>query len=464
MEEENIPWEKVKEAKVSGFSDKDILDHISRTKPNLKPKIESALSSGYKYSDILNHISKAPSKLRSVLSAPLKGIVKGVQSIGEFAAPIAFEDVPFEQRQKILEEGSKATEKFQKGTLEKYLPTKTDYLESSLEKAGEELPSLSLGGGTFMTNLARSVLSGFGQESVKRLGGGPLAQSIIGMLAISAPDLSKKIIANKSQKSLVDFMRNKGFTEEEIAPLLPGVGKRFFFGKLAKKTKRSEEVLGKTRDAISRVYKDLEQSPIGKKPLTQQEITDFLNESTNIFYKIPASLRKEILPDYMDFIREISKGSANRSSLMNLWNDINYFSKDKKIFGLLKEPLEKVFSKDPSFQKDFEMIREVSKKFYPISKTLKPGMVEGLLDAGEAMSLVYYLGKMNFGAAASILGMEATRNLFREMLINPRLQNLHKKMLKAINDGQFSLAKKISQQITDPYQKKQNQSEESPQP
>lgn len=455
----------IKEARSQGHSDSEILDFISERDKKLTPKISEALESGHDPSDILNHLFPEPHRAKSIIAAPLKGVAKGIGALAEFAVPLAFEEEPLEERQKLMKGASEAREKFEKGALEEALPTQNKFLERGLERGGELFPSAAIGPGGLIQAGVRSFLGGLGSEAIKSAGGGPLAQAVTEIMAFGMPGFGKKVIPNKSQKSLVDFARKMGLTEEEFTPLIQGKGKIGFFGKLAKKGEKSEEALQKSLDARKRIYSQLENSPLAQKPIPQNVAVDFLNETSTLMKKLPANMRDKVLADYMDFIRTLQSGKGNAAELMNLWTDLNYeIGQGSKGLGILKEPIENVFKKSyPGFSQDFELTRELYKRFYPISKKLKPSVTENLIDAGELGALAHGILKGKMGLLTELLGIETARRLSREMLINPRMQNLHLQMLRAANDNKFSIVKSVADKMLElsnqesPKQKQESQ-------
>ena len=46
----------IEQARLSGYSDEEIINHLESSKPELKPKIQSAKSSNYANNDILNYL------------------------------------------------------------------------------------------------------------------------------------------------------------------------------------------------------------------------------------------------------------------------------------------------------------------------------------------------------------------------------------------------------------------------
>lgn len=466
---ESVDFAKVKQAKAAGHSEADILKFLGQKNPELSKKIDTALSSGHSATDVLNHISPEPSNLRSLLSAPVKGIAKALGKFGSFAAPLVLEDEPLEERIKILEAGKKEREKFEQGTLENLLPTKERFAEKALERGGEMLPTSLIGGGGVLQGGIRALLAGFAGEGIKEAGGGPLAQTIGEVATLGAPKLGKNILPTKSQKSIVDFARQHGLSEHEIAPLIQSPKKLSFFSKMAKKGGKTEDALQKSLDARKRIYSQLEASPAAQSSISNQIASDFLSETGTLVQKLPANLRQKAFQDYMDLAKKIKTGDAKVSDFMNLWGDLNYeISQGSKGLGILKDPIEKVFKKaSPGFSEDFELTRDLYKRFYPVAKKLKSSVSEELLDAGELGGLLYGVAKGKLGLLTEILGVESARRLSREMLINPRLQNLHLQMVNALNANKFSVAKEIADKMIDstspdkskqPTEKQKNQS------
>lgn len=441
----------IKQARSEGYSDPEILNYLSSKKTDLNSQIESAKAEGYSESEVLDFLAKEPGKLRSLLSAPVKGIAKGLVDIAQLGVPLAFEDEPFEERQKTIAGAREAQGKIESG-LEEALPTRDEFAENVLERGGRLLPSTAIGSGGLIGASIRSLAAGFGGEATKEMGGGPVAQSVAEIMAMGAPGFGKKILASKSQKPIVEFARKMGLSEEEITPFIQGEKKGAFWAKLAQKKGKTQEALSKSFKAAGGVFEDLKNSPLAQKPMSQSDVLDFLNDTKKELGNLPATVRQQVMPDYVDFVRSIQSGKANAADLMNLWSDLNYgISQGTSRLGILKGPIENAIKRGyPGFYEDFSMANQLYKRYFPLAKKLRPGIADELISAGELGGVAYGMLKGNFGILSKIFGVEVGRKIARGMLINPRMQNLHKQMLKAANERKFGivldLAKKIEEE------------------
>ena len=115
------------------------------------------------------------SSFRSLISAPLKGLLKELPSISKMADPISW----------LMPKSS--LEEFYEKQVEEILPTKEEFAEKSLERFGKALPYGALGGIPGIVGAGASALAG---QTAEELGASSLAQTAIEMAALSAPSLA----------------------------------------------------------------------------------------------------------------------------------------------------------------------------------------------------------------------------------------------------------------------------------
>lgn len=416
---------------------------------NDNERLEKGSSLGRK----IEFSEKQISRLRSLASALPKGIAKGIFELGQMAVPLAFEDEPFEERQKTIARSLKAKEKAEKG-LEETLPTRDEFIENALERGGKILPSATLGPGGAISTIGRSLLAGGLGETVKEAGGGELAQTGAEVAAFGLPSLGRKIIPTKSQEKLVNYARKTGLSEKEIAPLIPGKQKQAFFGKIASKGDKTQAALKQTRQGIGNAYDFVSSQPSASKTLSTSVAQKYMEDSAKIAYQMPHEIRKQVFEDAKDLINQGFTGK----NLINFYQDIgSKYKIGREQLERLKGPIvEALESLSPELAEDFKLTNELFKKRILIGKTLKPGISSELMDLGELGKLAHSVLNMSVKGLSQFLGMSGARRLAREMLINPRLQNITKQMAVAANKGKFPIVMRLAEYLRKRYEDEQS--------
>lgn len=400
-------------------------------------------------SDDLDFVSieeDQPSKVRSLISAVPKGFIKELRE--------QLEKAPFlgKQLKKMQEENPSLVRSNEDVALliEKYLPTRDSFAEKALERGGRIAPYAFLGGGNLAGQAVRSALAGFLGEGAKESGLPPWAQALAELPAFGFPSLAKKINPSKSQKALVEGSRKLGLSEEEITPLIQSERKQKFLGKAAPRRGRTQNILKRTQKALGNVYEGLEKSPAAVNALPTDASEKIIGSITDQLENFPSGVRKVIQEDFHDLLKKPITGQ----SLINFYRDINhYLGKGEQQLGILKEPIFKALeSISPELASDFRLTNKLFTKYYPISNKLKPSLVSDLFGAGEAIRLLTGLSLGNFPILTEIIGEHSARILARELLLNPRLQNISKKIVSALNENKIPFANQLAKQYAKEFE------------
>lgn len=387
------------------------------------------------------------SRFQSLLNAPFKGLLKGSRELylGGGAKEGEKENLPKQLIKKIIGKSKEETlfrpqEEFEK-EVDVELPTKDLFAERALERGGKGLPFAALGGPAAILRQMGGAVVG---EAIKSAGGDDLAQAAGELFSLSIPSLSKKILANGGQKPIVDFARKFGLSEEKIAPLIQGDKKVELLSKLGK-GKKAQKAVEKSKSAISGIYEDLKASPEAAKRLSNEHATSFLHEMHDEIAKLPSGARDLVMKDIIDFTKDMTgKG------LIKLYQDVNYYmGKGNKLLGGLHNPIKNAMTNlSPKLGEDFGMTNQLWKNMSKISAKVQPGKYEELMNYGRKGRVIYGVISGNYPVLVEALGEEAAKSLSRNMLINPRFQNISKQMVDAVNKSKFSAAEKLLNQIT----------------
>ena len=175
----------IQQARDAGYSDEEIANFLSKKDESQASKFSKAIESGYTSTEILNHLheSQQPSRARSLISAPLKGIIKGLQGINPLSIGRA---VP----QKV---GERLTEQF--------LPTQEKGPEQFLERAGKLAPLAALGPEGLSAKVIQLAAGAAAGHIAKENDLGEVGQIVSEAIGMGAPGLLKGI----GQKAIQAF-------------------------------------------------------------------------------------------------------------------------------------------------------------------------------------------------------------------------------------------------------------------
>lgn len=376
------------------------------------------------------------SRFRSAENALYKGAAKEVRE-QIFKVPYFGKELKKLEGNPLVQNPESFQEK-----IETALPTKDEFLERGLESGGRNLPYVAIGGGGLGQSLIRSGASGLAKEGVKEMGGGEIPQTIAEIATLSGPDLLKKIIPTKGQKPIVDWARGKGMTEKQIAPLIQSEKKQRWLTKIARKGKRSDEALKQSREAVGNIYDRLKQSPSAQGRLNPDDLADFQENISKKLIQMPSAERELITKEFSD----LQKTGFSGDGLINFYQDLNYLYKEgnKYAANLLSDVEKSMSTISPQLASDFKMTNQLYKNNAALSSKMRGSWAHDLIYyLGGAGKLITGVALHNYPLIVETLGESAGRRLATEMLINPRMQNLSLKMVQALNNGKYAIAKDL---------------------
>lgn len=376
-------------------------------------------------------LEKARKKTQSVSAAGLKGLFQGVQTLGKSLGPLlpeTKEDVQAEQNLSSL--------------IEEALPSEEGILESGAERFGKLFPTVATGGGGFRNSLMRSAFGATSGQAAEELGFGETGQTVAELLALITPSepfsFRPQIRPTRQQKPIVDFLRNQGMTEQQIAPILQDVESRSFGPRatLSPRRGRVARRLESTQEALGNVFDNLRQRPEAVESLAPEARTTLQNGLLEVMDDLPREVRNSILGDFQDLMASEFTGS----DIINFFRDINQQlpKTNKRQLGRLKEPIiEALQAINPQFAQDFQMANEAFSRFAGVRNQLRPNLVGDIASAIRNVSKIpqamlgIYLGMP--GLIGEMALESGLRQLAAESLTNPRFVNLGNQFVAAIN-------------------------------
>ena len=371
----------------------------------------------------------------------LKGTAKGLQKFGHMISPSGealYNPEAIPQAESQLE-----------SQLQELLPTDSnDFFTRSTERFLESVPSIMSFPGASYGLLARTGGSALAEQIAEEFGAGKLGQAIAGITAFVGPDLTKKLLTTKNNRKLLEAGRKLDLTDKEIAPLLNSKNKQRWLSKLAYKGEKTNKSLNLTKNSLSEAYNGITKSDIAKRPLPENLKNEFLYNIQQKLFNLPSVTRDVVKQDLKDLLDK----PITIESITNFWKDINanvsYDPEKYRALSILKSDISNTLAKvSPKTAKDFNSINELWSKYSDIRRSLTPKLSDQILNAGEVIGPIYAVLSGNFGWLSKIGTEAGVRRLAREMLINPRFQNLGKRMVSALNKNKYAIAKKISDQI-----------------
>jgi hypothetical protein len=365
----------------------------------------------------------------------LKGTVEGLGKLGRIIGPL--QDYEGRSEKQIEEQTTEG--------LDKLLPTEEGYGQSSLRRGLREAPTMLAFPGSKLAMLPRSIAAGFLGEGAKELGLPEWAETAAELTAYIGPDLTKKLLQTGSNAEIIKTAKKFGLSDEQISPLIQSDFKQKWLSKLVPKRGRTEKILSSTKEGLGEAYGSLRKSPGASIRLNPEQQSNLLKKFGEIGLDIPSSVRNEVALDFADLVKKPITGA----SLLNLHKDINKAlgSKTKEL-SRFKEPIREALKEiSPELADDFSKINELYSRYSKIAPKLKPDMVSDLIRAAESLGL---MGSIIYGEPTLIskfLAEKGIRWSARELLLNPRLQQLTEKTLVALNQNKYGLAVKLMAQV-----------------
>jgi len=416
------PSKKVESVKSKPEVDWDAYDQPQQ---ELKKKQEDTLFEGLK-----EQAKTFLKKQEEYGKTALKGTAEGITQLGRMVSPL--QDLNVEQKQ---------TE-----ALDKLLPTENEeFGQKALRRGLKQAPSaIATGGGSAYIQGAKALGAGILGESAKELDLPEWAQTAAELTAYIGPDVTKKLLASGKDKKLIEFAKKMGMTDEEITPLIQSANKQKWLSKLAHKKGKTEEVLSNTKKALGDIGDFIKESPQAAKEVSEKANGKLINGIYNKLNEMPSELRGKVEKD----LSQLLENKITGRSLMKFWKDLNsHFKHDRAQLSVLKGPIKDAMkSISPELSQDFEMLNNLYSKYYPIASKLKPGIADNIVAAAEIIGGLASVVRAAMGDFSGILAFateQGARHLAKEMLINPRFQQIGSKLVIAFNQNKFNLARKL---------------------
>lgn len=371
---------------------------------------------------------------KGIGNALLSGGIKGAVKFGESVSKAGEETGA--ERENLIEEK---------------LPYEKNLINRAAASTAEELPTLISFPGSIANVVPKTIASKFVGESAKDLGAPEWAQSALEVTTFAGPDLTKKILSQGKNKEIIDFMKQHGMTDEQIAPLITSDFKKKWLSRLTPKNESTKNILTKTKEGLGNIYESIKGSSKAGKEISEAQNGKLINSLQASLSEMPRETQAKIQADLSDLLNN----KITPKSLMNFFQDINKkYSLSKKELGQLKGPIKSAINSiSPEIAKDFEVINSLYSKYSGIAKTLKPSIASDLVKAAETLGIAGGAARALLFGDPSYLTVFATeqgmRHMAKQFLLNPKYQQLSRKLVKAMNENKPAVAQAIMKEFNE---------------
>jgi hypothetical protein len=380
------------------------------------------------------------SRLQSLAHAPAKGAVKRGGDIAGFVQSIA----PF------LPKGPLTQEKAHQFAEEKF-PTFEKGPEKFLERVGGVATEALLSPGGLAAKAIQIPAGAALGYASEELGAPEWVQAIAEGIPFFYKG-GKKIPLKADQKKLGEFLRKQGLTENEITPLLKTPEQINRWSAFASKGKKSRKLMESLYNKTGNIYDSVITEGKSLPPLSNEAKEKIIKSFTEIQKEMPNIHWELIEKDMKDFL---TKGRAGAEDLINLDRDINAVLGAERgawdVLGRFKGPIKDALeSVSPKVAEDYGLAKEFYRSRHKVKAALiNPKDFDKFMDIGEAYGLGAGIVNRDLGMISKVIGIAGGRSIAREMLINPRLQNLSIRIGESLKQNKTNLSIKYLKEFRD---------------
>jgi len=375
----------------------------------------------------------APGDIASLVGLGAKDQLPGQKALAEAEATIPEHLLPFLQQEDIAPYYHRLPTSEEVGQLLE-VPEPRNRTERYLAKLGQTAGSATaLGGAGALGPLLAGSAAG---QTVEEAGGGPLAAALtdIGVSTLGG-GLQRGLTLKKSQKQLGKALRERGFSDKEITPLVASEKKLRSLGKYAPKNEKLSSSLGNSRKKVAQIYENVREKG-STAFLRGNGLENFEEGLGEALGKVRPRFRR-LIGEELEAFNSSEKSVRN---LMDLYQDVNAVVKGeeggKAVLNLLKKPIiEGIGAASPELVDDFVVANTMYSRLGKAAKILKPGNLDAVLDIGEIVGLADLTVNPSVGKLKRLAGAVGGRKLAQALITEPSLQNLRSKLGEAVKKG-----------------------------
>ena len=280
----------------------------------------------------------------------------------------------------------------------------------------------------------------------------PIISKALGGLGVARKAAKAKkppaFIPSKAQAKQAKFLKSKGFSPEEMTILSQSPRKLETFSKFASKTDKIADRVRSTKARIGSLVEDIREKGKALPGLSGKKYDKFTNSMEKILEDIPYDFRKLLSDD----VAHLQSSPHKAGDLIDFYRAINRkigkVQGGKAVLGRLKDPtLEGLSMIKPSLGKEFTQSNKLFQDVYKFAKKMTPNQLGEIFDAAEMIGVGKGLMEGKLGLVGKTLGAIGARSLSREILTNPKLQSLHKRLAFHVKEGNTKGIERVTAQI-----------------
>lgn len=310
-------------------------------------------------------------------------------------------------------------------------------------------------------------------ESIARIGGNLLSPKIAanltkkgisllskeGQLASKWNALERAAKGNPEKEGLLNFARSKSLSPEASTLLLQSKGKVELLGKIAKKTNKFKGAVQELNDKLGSNYQELKD--LGRKggylgfeetEKLSTDLTKILEDMGKTFVEGPDTRAARTAIQEALLKIENKGGTVEEliNSRLNLGQGINWKNIDPK--GEMLNRARRSFmgaieDRSPKIAQELRKTDFAWAKYKHLKKTLDKKQLKASFHGIEIPNLAVALAfSAALGAASTIKGLvakELVQRLSTKLLVDPKYQGLHKRLLDSVMKGAAGKQKEI---------------------
>jgi hypothetical protein len=261
---------------------------------------------------------------------------------------------------------------------------------------------------------------------------------------------------------VVDFLKSKGLSDIEITPLIQDKKKLDWLSKGASKFERKDPLIQGIKEKLGDVYQDIRMK--GKKTgfLESQSLRDFENDFLEKLDNVPEHYKGLIKKP----IEHLMQNPIDYTALHDFNKAINSIVRGveggKAAVGIMKAPIEKAQAKlSPALFKETKQVNDAYSRISKFADKMTKSNWDSLLNLGEASSGLIGIMTLNPQLLLGTGMVAASRYGLKQMLTNPRLQNIHKKIWESVLHNKIPQAMKLVDIFNREIEKNSPEDEES---
>lgn len=303
--------------------------------------------------------------------------------------------------------------------------------------AGEEI-TREIGGEEFVPGYKLAApLSVIAGSSLAK-GRQPKGQSTLQTSIEKNPELSRRY----------NYGRALGMTEEELTPMLQSQEKQRTLEPFTRTSRQGQEAIAKSREALGRNYRRLEQQGANisvPQTTSQQLITEMGQLRNNLTQPHIVGPDSEAIINRIDQgIQSIVKNPGNAQQLIQTYRELNSIPNWRsmtdgrrrlsEVRTMFRDALRQT---DPRIAQEFELTNSMYQNLMDNSRALSANTAPLIHDGTNINPILmgFAFDGIEGGtkAAKGLAWYQGLNRLATELLVNPKLQGLHRNILRSLN-------------------------------